>query len=67
MLVEEVSRIEIQQSGSSSSANKLTILIIAALNIANENIKLKRNYSHFLQNISNRSIGLIRILDENVR
>ena len=67
LLVEEVSRIEIQQSGSSSSANKLTILIIAALNIANENIKLKRNYSHFLQNISNRSIGLIRILDENVR
>ncbi len=67
LLAEEVSRIESQQSSSSSSANKLTILIIAALNIANENIKLKRNYSDFLHNISNRSIGLIRVLDENVQ
>ncbi|MFC1811799.1 cell division protein ZapA [Thermodesulfobacteriota bacterium] len=67
LLAAEVSRIESQQSSSSSSANKLTVLIIAALNIANENIKLKRNYSNFLQNISNRSIGLIRVLDENVQ
>ena len=68
-LVEEVSRIEseTQPSGSSSSVNKLTILIIAALNIANENIKLKKNYSNFVQNISNRSIGLIRVLDENIQ
>ncbi len=66
-LVEEVSRIESQQSSSSSSVNKLTILIIAALNIANENIKLKRNYSNFLHSISNRSISLIRVLDENIQ
>ena len=67
LLVEEVSRIESQQSSSSSSVNKLTILIIAALNIANENIKLKRNYDNFLQNISKRSISLIRVLDENIQ
>ena len=68
-LVEEVSRIEseTQPSSSSSSVNKLTILIIAALNIANENIKLKRNYANFLQNISKRSISLIRVLDENIQ
>jgi cell division protein ZapA (FtsZ GTPase activity inhibitor) len=66
-LAEEVSRIESQQSISSSSVNKLTILIIAALNIANENIKLKRNHLNFLQNISKRSIGLIRVLDKNIQ
>jgi cell division protein ZapA (FtsZ GTPase activity inhibitor) len=64
-LVKEVSRIEPQHS-SKSSVNKLATLILAALNIANENIKLKKSYSDLLKDISKRSTNLIHILDEAV-
>ena len=59
-LVDEVTKIESRQPGSSS---KLTILILAALNIANENIELKRNHLDFLQIISKRSAALLSVLD----
>jgi cell division protein ZapA (FtsZ GTPase activity inhibitor) len=38
-------------------------LILAALNIANENIELKKNHSDLLKDISKRSKNLIRALD----
>jgi cell division protein ZapA (FtsZ GTPase activity inhibitor) len=41
-------------------------LILAALNIANENIKLKESYSDLLKDISKRSTDLINLLDEAV-
>jgi cell division protein ZapA (FtsZ GTPase activity inhibitor) len=59
-LVDEVTKIESRQAGSSS---KLTILILAALNIANENIELKRNHSNFLHLISKRSAALLSALE----
>jgi len=65
-LVQEVAKAESQQS-SRSSANKFTILIIAALNIANENIELKKSHLNFLQDVSKRSVGLIRTLNANVQ
>ena len=46
---------------------KLAILILAALNIANENFDLKMNLSELLEEISERSAGLIRKLDECLR
>ena len=61
-LVKEVARIESQQSGKASDITKLAILISAALNIANENFELKRNYSDLLQKLSERSASLIRRL-----
>ena len=64
-LVEEVTRIEPQHS-SKSSVNKLATLILAALNIANENIRLKQSYSDLLKDISKRSTNLIHLLDEAV-
>ena len=64
-LVKEVEKVEGQQTGQSSDFSKLTILIIAALNIANENFELKKNHSNFLKEIFRRSASLIHTLDNN--
>ena len=65
-LVKEVTRIDNQHSKISSDVTKLTTLILAALNIANENIELKKNHSDLMKDISRRSINLIRALDAAV-
>lgn len=64
-LANEVAKIETQYPSKTSVA-KLTTLMLAALNIANENIKLKKNYSDFLKTLSKRSKYLIHILDMEV-
>jgi cell division protein ZapA (FtsZ GTPase activity inhibitor) len=66
-LVKEVARVETQQSGKASDITKLVILISAALNIANENFELKRNYSNLLQELSERLASLIRTLSANMQ
>ena len=66
-LVREVTRVENQQSGQSSNISKLAILMIAALNIANEHMELKRNYSKLMRDITNRTSKLIHTLDSNVQ
>ncbi len=65
-LVKEVARIEIQHSKISSNVTKLNTLILAALNISNENIELKKTHSDLLKDISTRSANLIRALDAAV-
>jgi cell division protein ZapA (FtsZ GTPase activity inhibitor) len=67
LLVKEVARIENQQSGQSSNISKLAILMLAALNIANEHMELKRNYSKFLHDVTNRTSKLIHTLDITVQ
>ena len=67
VLVKEVARIENQQSDQSSNMSKLTILMIAALNIANEHMELKRNHSKLLSDIAERTTSLIRTLDNCVQ
>lgn len=57
LLVNEVTKVEL--STKSSTITKQTILILAALNIASENYKLKKIYS----DMSERSANLIRELD----
>jgi cell division protein ZapA (FtsZ GTPase activity inhibitor) len=66
-LVKEVARVENQHSGQSTNISKLTILMLAALNIANENIELKKNYSQILREILDRSTNLIRTLENSVQ
>lgn len=66
-LVQEVTKVETQQSNKSSEIAKLAILISAALNIANEHIELKKNHADLLRNISERSASLIRVLDAHVQ
>jgi len=62
-LVKEVNRVETQHAGGSSNVTKLATLMLAALNIANENIELKSNHTDLLKNISKRSSSLIQVLD----
>ncbi len=66
-LAKEVSRVESQQSGESSTASDLTTLLLAALNIAYQNMELEGNYSKFMQDIAERSAKLIRKMDECVQ
>jgi cell division protein ZapA (FtsZ GTPase activity inhibitor) len=64
LLVKEVDKVQSQQPGQSANISNLTVLMLAALNIAHENMELKGNYSKVIQDISKRSAGLIRRLDE---
>lgn len=66
-LVKEVSKVTAQQSRQSSNINKLAVMILTALNIANENMELKREQSKFLREITKRSANLIRNLDAIVQ
>ena len=66
-LVREVNRVESQQTDKSSNMSKLTILMLAALNIANEHMELIRNHSELLDDVSNRTANLIRTLDNCVQ
>jgi cell division protein ZapA (FtsZ GTPase activity inhibitor) len=66
-LAKEVSRVESQQFGGSSTASDLTTLMLAALNIAHQNMELEKNYSKFRQDIAERSAKLIRKIDEHVQ
>ncbi len=67
LLVEEVDKVQQQQSGQLSNISNLTILILAALNIANENMELKRNHSKFFDDVSQRSARIIGQLNEFVQ
>ena len=63
VLVKEVGRIQDQQSKEAPGITQIAILILAALNIANENMELKKNYSTLQETVSRRSDTLKRLLD----
>ncbi len=63
VLVKEVGRIQDQQSEEAPGITQIAILILAALNIANENMELKKNYSTLQETVSKRSDTLKRLLD----
>ena len=63
VLVKEVGRIQEQQSRETPGITQIAILILAALNIANENMELKKNYSTLQETVSSRSENLKRLLD----
>ncbi len=67
LLIKEVDKVQLQQSDQSSTISNLTILILAALNIAYENMELKENHSKFSHKICERSTRLIGRLDEIVQ
>lgn len=60
-VVKEVARVEAQQLGRPS--NSVILILVALLNIANENIEMKRKHSDLLRNISERSVNLMRAID----
>ena len=67
VLTKEVSRVESQQTGEPSTDSQLTTLMLAALNIAYQNMELENNYSNILQDISERSAKLIRKINDCVQ
>ena len=67
LLVKEVARVENQQSDQSSNISKLAILMLAALNIANEHMELKRNHSKLLHDVAQRTTNLIGRLNDSTQ
>ena len=67
LLVKEVDKVQQQQSGQLSNVSNLTILILAALNIANENMELKRNHLKLVDDVNQHSARIIGQLDELVQ
>ena len=63
VLVKEVGRVQDQQLKEAPGITQLAILIMAALNIANENMELKKNYSALQETVTRRSKTLKRLLD----
>jgi cell division protein ZapA (FtsZ GTPase activity inhibitor) len=62
-LEEEVGKVERQLSAESVSINKRAILILAALNIANEYYDLKENQAVLLEMMAQKTTGLLDSLD----
>ncbi|MDP2646791.1 MAG: cell division protein ZapA [Desulfobacterales bacterium] len=62
-LVQAVIKVASQQSEGASEIKKLTTMILASLNIANENIELKTEQDEFMRTISGISAVLIKNLD----
>ncbi len=67
ILVKEVARVESQLIDASSNISRQKILILAALNIANENVELKKHHSKLLQDVAQRTMKLIGALDDSVQ
>jgi len=62
-LVREVTKVSDYYPNKSAKMNHVTIMILAALNIAQEYLELEKNRSHFINTLSDRSAELIRKID----
>jgi cell division protein ZapA (FtsZ GTPase activity inhibitor) len=67
LLIHEVQKVQDQPTGPSTHIPKLTILILAALNIANNIMLLKKNTGDFADQMAKRCEALNRMLDEGLR
>ena len=67
LLAEAVARVESQQSDPLSNMSRQKILILAALNIANEHMELKRNHSKLLHDVAQRTTNLIGRLNDSTQ
>ncbi len=67
LLAQEVTKVESEQSSQSISMSKFAIIVGAALNITNDNVELKRNYSELQQCLTKKSANLIHVLDSIVK
>lgn len=64
-VVEEVARVQRKEPHQTSELNKLTIMILAALNLASENYELRADRSELLQEMTERSSRLMELIDGN--
>lgn len=65
LFVKEVQRVEEKIMLTSNGTNKTAVLILAALNIAQENKDLKNKQSIFHHKIKNRVDAILKMLDGN--
>lgn len=63
-LAGEVGRLAAARPGQISEVSKLTVMMLAALNFANENYELKSDRSAFEHQLSRRTTRLIQTLDK---
>ncbi len=66
LLVQEVAKVQEQQGGPSAHIPKLTILILAALNITHRIEQVKNDYGAFAEKMAERSDRLNQMLDEGL-
>ena len=64
ILVREVKRIESQQKKSGAGITKNAMLVLAALNIAAENIELNKKQTDFIENVSQRTDSIMKLMEE---
>jgi len=62
-LLGEVEKVEAQHPGLQSRMSRLDVLILTAMNIANENMELKQEQSDLMQEVCSRSVNLVKRLD----
>lgn len=60
----EIEKVTLQHAGSGPQTSNLAILLSAALNIANENIELKKKEAALIDLISRRSGKILKMLDQ---
>ncbi len=66
LLVQEVEQVQ-QHSDPTSNIPKLTLLILAALNLANRMVQIKTEFGECIEKVAERSERLNRMLDEGLR
>lgn len=66
MLESEVGRVSRQVAEKSTNTTEQNILILAALNIANENYELKELQARMKSTISEKSTDLIKLIDNTI-
>jgi cell division protein ZapA (FtsZ GTPase activity inhibitor) len=62
-VAQEVARVEQQLAGRTSELSRLTIMILAALNLANDHFEQKMRHADAIEGLVRRSQGLIKALD----
>lgn len=63
LLVEEVARVQEREPNQNCELTKITVMILAALNLANENYDLKVNRSELLNKLIEKSTRLMQLID----
>jgi cell division protein ZapA (FtsZ GTPase activity inhibitor) len=64
IFAQEVERVEAQQKEAGSGITKNAMLILAALNIAAENVELKKKQTNFIENISQRADTIMKLMEK---
>jgi cell division protein ZapA (FtsZ GTPase activity inhibitor) len=64
LIVKEVERVEMEQVVPSSGMRKVAVLLLATLNIANENYELKNKQASVYQTVSTRLKNLLNLLED---